>query len=530
MAELQQERVEQQTRDPRAPGSIGNAGWNAFATLWSIAISFVIAPVLIHRLGTSEYGTLLLVWSVTGVLGIVSCGFGEATLRYVARYHSAGDLAGVSRVFGSSLTFYIVVCSGVCIVLFGGATWLAPRLNIAAEQRETVAWLLRLAALVFSLGIIASAFAAVPMALQRYDVTSKISVGQSVVRSVGYIGLAISGFGIVHLVVWDVITGVAVVCLQVGIARKLLPDARLKPSWSFRGLREIAGYSVFSYLTFVFHSMYRESGKFVLGALLGPASVAFLGTPDSIAYRIYMVIVSGIETLMPRFSAKKDGSAARSLVLNGTWASLAGSISLLVPLAVLMPDFLKLWISPDFARQSALAGQLVALAFIAPAAFAPAAALLRGTGRPGLVTCVMAGAGMVTLGVSLLLVPVYGVAGVGYAYVASSVAWLGGVVVGWSRVFGTSMMPLARFVGVPLLVGAAGLVTEMAIRARLSELNWLGLVLLGAAFSALIAVLMVGADLVLGGSSPSRQLCERLAGSARLGYFRKAFMAVAKVR
>src|SRR5687767_9037049 len=110
--ELEDNAVEQAV--PAVPGerarsrprsAMINAGWNAFATFWNISISFVLTPLLIHSLGTANYGVLLLIWSVTGVMGIASCGLGEATLRYVAHYHADGDMAGVNRVFRSTLTF-----------------------------------------------------------------------------------------------------------------------------------------------------------------------------------------------------------------------------------------------------------------------------------------------------------------------------------------------------------------------------------------------------------------------------------------
>ncbi len=504
----------------RSRSAVVNAGWNAFATVWGIAAGFVLAPVMIHSLGTSQYGTLLLVWSFTGVLGVVSSGFGEATLRYVAFYNSAGDMEGVNRVFGSNLSFYIVACSAVCIPLLAGAHWIVLLLNIDEGQRATVALLLRLAGVVFSLQVISGAFASVAMALHRYDIASKMVMGQSFLRTAGYIALALSGFGAVQMLVWDVAVGSGALCLNMAIARRVLPDARLIPSWSLRGLKEIAGYSIFSYLTFVFHSLYRESGKYILGALFGPAAVTFLATPDSIAHRIYMVIVSGIETLMPRFSATKDELAARRLVLDSTWTSLAATIPLLVPLVVLMPDFLRLWISPEFARESSAVGQLVALALIPGSAYTPIATLLRGSGRPGHVTAVMAGVGCATLVISLILVPSNGLVGVGYAYLLSSVIWLIGLLFAWSRTIKAPLAPLARSVGVPLLLGAVALGGETIIRVGIGgHLNWIAFVGLGTAFTALTGALLVGVDRLFGGRSPSTQLLEHLMHSTRLSSF-----------
>lgn len=505
------------TVELRPKGAMTNAGWNAFFTVWNITISFILAPLLIHHLGVAQYGILLLIWSVTGILGIMNFGLGEATLRFVAHYYGDEDLSGVNRVFGATLSFYVVVCIIVSGIMLAAAPTVASLLKIPSGEYRMVDWLLRLSALVFSLGIISRAFGSIPMALQRYDISSKINIGQSVVRSGGYVLLVLLKFGILHLVLWDVVTHLVTLCVQAAVIRKLSPGVRMLPSFSFQGLREIFGYSIFSFLTYVFHMMHRESGKLLLGAYVGPAPVAFLGTPDNASQRIHMIVASGTETLLPRFSANRDPKVARSLFLNGTWASLVVSILFFIPLIVVMPDFLRLWISADFARESAAVGQLVALSYITQGAFAPAATFFRGSGKPWFVTCVIFVAGVGTLLASVILIPAHGVLGVGYAYLLGSIAPLLGLLAGWFYMFGTSSMrPLMRSVVAPLVLGGVAFLLERAIHGWFVEVGWSGLISLGVLFAGLTALIVFGADLVLGGDSPSKKLLERIVGSGKL--------------
>ena len=63
------------------PGAATNAAWNAFSTLANIVISFVIAPLLIYKLGVAQYGILLLIWSLTGILSLVGFGFARFNFR-----------------------------------------------------------------------------------------------------------------------------------------------------------------------------------------------------------------------------------------------------------------------------------------------------------------------------------------------------------------------------------------------------------------------------------------------------------------
>jgi O-antigen/teichoic acid export membrane protein len=500
-------------------GAATNAAWNAFSTLSNIVIGFVIAPLLIYKMGAAQYGILLLIWSLTGILSLVGFGFGEATLRYVARYLGEGNEAGVNRVMSGTLTFYLVVCAVVCLGLFGAASMVVDTFEIAESDHGTVEWLLRLSAITFALRAVTLTYGSVPMALQRYDVSSKINIAQAAVRAVGYVVLALMDFGLLHIVVWDLVTQAATLAAQAVAVKTLAPAVRLIPRLSFAGLREIFGFSVYSFLTFGFLLMHRESGKLVLGAQLGPTPVAHLGTPDNVAHRLHMVVASGSETLMPRFSADRDPDGARSLFWHGTWASLAVSLVLFVPFIVLLPDFLRLWINPEFAALSAGLGQLVAFSYISQGAYAPVAAYFRGIGRPGLVTVVVAVAGLITLGLSVLLVPGHGAMGVGYAYVCGSVPAVFGVLHGAVHMYGRGAAKAAiRLLVLPGAMGAIAMGIQLLLHRSLGELSWIGLFGYGAAFALLTAALVFGADLAVGGDdAPSKSFLARIGESRKVG-------------
>jgi O-antigen/teichoic acid export membrane protein len=311
---------------------------------------------------------------------------------------------------------------------------------------------------------------------------------------------------------------IAALAAQAVVVRRIAPGVDLIPRLSFSGLREIIGFSVFSFLTYAFLMMHRESAKLVLGAQLGPTPVAHLGTPDNVAHRIHMVVASGSETLMPRFSADRDLASARALLRHGTWASLAVSLTLLVPFTVLLPDFLRLWINPEFARDSAVLGQFVALSYVSQGAYAPAAAYFRGIGRPGLVTLPVAAAGLVMLALSLVLVPRYGPIGAGYAYAAASVPAMFGLAHAWVHLYGPRAYGgLVRLVVLPLAMAALASILLIGIHAMVPTVGWLWLVGLGALFALIVALFVLCADLLVGGvDAPSAGALARLGESRKV--------------
>lgn len=501
---------------------LSNAGWNAFGTLFNIVITFLLAPLLIHRLGVDQWGLLLLVWSITGVLGVANFGLGEATLRFVAHHHSAGNLAGVNRVLGATLTYYVSICTLITAALWIGAPLVAQWVKVPEGSDFPLEWLIRLAALLFSVGMVSNAFRAIPMALRRYDVTNKIGSVHGVVRSGGLVLLALAHLGVLHLVLWEVLVGCVVFVVQLLVARRMLPGVRCLPSMSLAGIREIIGYSMFSFLTHMFLMAWREGPKLLLGNRLGTASVAYLGTPDSISNRLHMIIVSAVETLVPNFSTSQAAESGKGLLTLATWLAFACAAILYVPLAVLMPDFLRLWINPEFALHSGLVGQILTLSLVGPAGYAAIATLFRGIGKPEFVTAVMVAVAVVTLLASVLLMPTQGVLGVAWAYLMGTAAWLGGLGVGWLWLYGRGSLPvLMRIAGLPLLLGGGLVFLQLALRQWWGEPGWVGLFAMGASFAGIGAVALIGCDLAIGGDSPAAAVIRRLLGSARLTAWRE---------
>src|SRR5438067_13825116 len=64
----------------------------------------VAAPFLVHKLGLEQYGIWMLVSAILGSMGILSTGFGDATVKYVSAYRGQDNAAGVERTIRATLT------------------------------------------------------------------------------------------------------------------------------------------------------------------------------------------------------------------------------------------------------------------------------------------------------------------------------------------------------------------------------------------------------------------------------------------
>lgn len=485
----------------RPNGLLVNAMWNGGSIAFTMVLSFVLTPILLRHLGTATYGTLILIWSISGILGTMNMGLGEATLRYVARYAAQDDVAGVNRVFGAVLSLYSVVCLTLVVSMFIGAPVVASWLNTPADSVDLVSWLLRIASLSVAATIIMSAFGAVPLALQRFDIANKISVGSNLARTIGYILFAMSGFSVAALVFWDLIIAIFVLGLMANAAKRFYPKLRMLPRFSFLGIKEIFGYSIFSFLTFFVHKFHRESGKLMLARFLGPGPVVYLATPDNIAQRFHEVIAGGIEASLPRFSAEDRVAEIERLFWSTTWTGLSLSLIVFVPFVILVPDFLRLWISPDFSKLGGLVGQLLGIYLISQGGFTGPAAYFRGTGKPEIVTLIILGSLVITVISGIILIPTYGPVGAAYAYLAGSAAPFLGMTAGSLYAFGWSAASrLVRNVVIPLVAAAAAGGIGLYVSTYIGTESWPQFLASGLMIATVTASLVFGADCSINGA------------------------------
>lgn len=80
-------------------------------------LGLVYIKFLRDKLGQSEYGLYGTVDSVIAYLAILDCGFGNAIIRYTARYRANNDKDGEYRLNGMFLVLYTII--GIVAFIIG---------------------------------------------------------------------------------------------------------------------------------------------------------------------------------------------------------------------------------------------------------------------------------------------------------------------------------------------------------------------------------------------------------------------------
>lgn len=396
-----------------------NAFWNILSNILNILLLFILTPIITNGLGDVQYGIYIILGTIGGALSIINLGLGEATLRYVALYYSKNDEEGVNRVFNATLWLYSLLGVIVTSLFFFMPEVIIRLLNLSALGSDG-ALLIQLTLVLFFINFIYGCFTSIPQALQRYDIFSYIQIGQNGIRFIVNILIIFWGYGIKGLVITQLCIGILSLLIVIIISKKLLPFLSLYRIPSKKDYKEIFSYGVFSFMSQIVGLIWQYCDNILLSIFIGPQAVSYFSIPMQVIGKVNSTISSGFSVLFPKFASEKDTAAIKSIYIKSTQLSLYLSIIIFVPMALMIKDFLGVWISSDFAEKSGFIATILAFSYIARGAFLPYDSLLKGLGVPKYIMYITIASSFVILICDVSLIPSLGVNGVGYSYLLSS--------------------------------------------------------------------------------------------------------------
>lgn len=240
----------------------------------STIISLVYTPIMLDRLGDSEFGVYQAVLPIISYLNLLSFGLGSAYVRYYSRFRAAGDKKGCAKLNGMFLITYLVLGAAVlaigfglsyCDVIFGK--------KLTAEEIALAEKLLRIMTVNAALTFPISVFESHVTINEHYLFQKIVAMGKQVLNPLIMIPLLIIGYRSVALTVVSLIFTVLSGILNIGYCL-----TRLKMPFSFRRydfglLREMFGFTLYVFLGIVVDNFNWSIDRLLLTWIHGTTAV-----------------------------------------------------------------------------------------------------------------------------------------------------------------------------------------------------------------------------------------------------------------
>ncbi len=373
------------------------------------------APFLVHRLGLDQYGIWMLVSAILGSVGILSTGFGDATVKYVSAYRGQKNHDGVERTIRATLTINMLLGG-----TFGSLVWVAAPYSvdyifkIAPAFRVASIQAIRISAIILVVRSVESVFVGSLRAFERYGPPVRLNVFLRSIVVVSAVVLAAIGRGVVAIMVATLFWSALVVVLQAVAARRVVGRLKPLPSLASQPLAEVFGFGCFSWLQALAVVAFSYADRFLVGAMLGTAPVAIYVLCIQATQPIHGLASAAFNFVFPHISSRHEAGEVhgpRRVFRLALLSSVGFSLALATPLVLFGKPLLTLWMGREFATQAHVVLAVLAVAYMILAINIVPHYTLLAVGSVRFVSIVNILGGVLSLAAVVLLIPPLGLVG-----------------------------------------------------------------------------------------------------------------------
>lgn len=349
--------------------------------------ALVAIPLLIRGLGTERFGVLTIAWMVIGYFSLFDFGLSRALTQVVSERISAGrDTVAPPLVWAALALMFVLGLVGTVVVALI-APWLVHSvLKIPGPLQIETLRAFYLLAVGIPMVVVTAGLVGILSAFHRFGILNIIRMPMGIYTFVA--PLAVLPFSqslewvTAALVLGRLLAGGA----YYWACRPLMPPVRRGVVAQFAEIRPLFRFGAWMTVTNVIGPLMVYLDRFVIGATLSMAAVAYYATPYEMVTKILIVPGAILGVLFPAFAAshRHDREQLVHLFIRGTkYIAL-----LLFPVCLVIIGFahegLQWWLGDEFAGHSTPVLQVLAIGVFVNAVAQVAATLVQGVGRPDL--------------------------------------------------------------------------------------------------------------------------------------------------
>jgi O-antigen/teichoic acid export membrane protein len=331
---------------------------NLLSAMMRIAVALVTIPIYLRHVGEARYGVISIVWVLLGLFGFLDLGLSRAVTNALAKLRDAPQ-AHRARVllttFGLNLGIGLI--GGVVLYVLGGFLlryFISVPDALSSEVSRSLPWI----ACLLPLTLISAAGAG---ALESRELFLLVNSIQVVAMTLAQVAPVVAAVFVSPSL--SVVIPAAALAQASGAIAILAVVYHLEGPFSLRAVdwgeaRKLVGYGGWMFASSVLYPALASADQFIIGSVMGVASVAHYAVPMNLVQRSNAIPVAFGRTLFPRMSSLSS-DAAYALGTRALSTMAYGFAAICAPAIILSPTFFRYWIGTDFAMISAPVAQML---------------------------------------------------------------------------------------------------------------------------------------------------------------------------
>lgn len=403
--------------------TVRNSLSNLAALVWPLVLFFFSAPYILRKLGIDAYGLWLLIYSVVSTMSMFNSGLVDATIKFVSEFLAKENPDQTNRVVGTSV-FICMVLGIATVVLAILILPLSASMFRTKVDVSTVRFVFLVCAFGFVCNLFLQNFLSIFKAVQRYDISMRLSVVTETAKIGGILLVLYLGFGLRAVSVayaGGVGLGVAIAWIAI---RRNQPWACLKPIADGATLKILLGFGIYSVVLGASNIGRANLGNILVAGFGSTSEVPYFAIPYLAAAQIMALVSSVTAVFFPLFSSLHasagESSLERIFVVASKYSTLFGA-TIGITMFVFSRDLLGIWMGPSFAIRGEHPFRILTLVFTTIITAATSHFYLNGLGQIKRTAMLAIVSLLLIAGLGWVLVPRYGAVGAAYSYAGNLV-------------------------------------------------------------------------------------------------------------
>ncbi len=351
-----------------------------------LLVALIAIPLLINGLGTDRFGVLTLIWLVIGYFNLFDMGLGRALTQLVSEKLGADDEQEIpGLVWTATLMMGVLGLIGT-LILLAISPWLVESvINIPEELRTESLRAFMILAICVPIVIITAGLAGVLAAKQRFDLINGLRIPMGIFMYLGPLLVLPFSHSLALVTAFLAFGRVVALIAHMFLCLRVMPILRRMRVFigSARPLLSFGGWMTVSNIV---GPLMVKLDRFMIGAMISVTAVAYYATPYEMITRLWLISAAVVTVLFPAFAMSylQDRQRTDLLFRRGVKYVFMSMFPITLVILTFSHEGLVLWLGDEFADNSTVVLQWLALGVFVNSLSQVPFALIQGAGKPDL--------------------------------------------------------------------------------------------------------------------------------------------------
>jgi O-antigen/teichoic acid export membrane protein len=350
-------------------------------------VGVLTIPYIVNGLGTDGYGILSIAYVVLGYFSVFDLGLSRATVKFVAEHLSPEKIHKIPELVWTSLSLLVLLgCAGGLLVAafvpLAVTHFFKMPPSFIGEARTSL--FILAASMPIMLGN--DALRGVLEAAQRFDLVNYVKVPGSICFYL-LAALAIPlGIGVRGIVLLLVLVRLTTALAYLALSFRVFPALKHNFHFSRAAMRPLAVFGGWIMVTNITAPIFGYLERFLIASVLSVGMLTYYSVPFDLVGKVLIFPASIVPSLFPYFSYHSGRNSNE--ITDVTSRVIKYLLLVMTPVTAVFvffaKDILRLWLGAQFASQSTVVLQLVAVLFFFNAFALVSFTSVQALGRPDL--------------------------------------------------------------------------------------------------------------------------------------------------